>query len=156
MQSLFYPVNHGSGGRFEKAEQNIAGIGGQIGFEKSGAHQLHPAVASSLIDRKGHVTHTQAGMAARIDVSLWTAKPINEKAAQTFFSAGKIAAAIHRAKYVVARDLLVECRDEPFESFRANGGVDFVFFHRLIVPEVAPGARHRASDRGPGQSTWAR
>jgi hypothetical protein len=53
-------------------------------------------------------------------------------------------------------NLLVERRDEPLESFVADCGVDFMFFHRFIVPEVWTEARRRASDRDRVRSTQAR
>ncbi len=95
-------------------------------------------------------------MAALFYVRLRTAKTVDEKATETFFGAGEIAAAVHRAENIVLGDLLVECRDEPLESFVADCGIDFVFFHRFIVPEVSAEARRRASDRGRGRLTQAR
>lgn len=111
MQSLFYPVNHCRGSRLEEAKQNVGGFRRQICFEQCGTHQLHPAVASGLIDHKGRVAHTEAGMAAVFDVSLRTAKTVNEKTPEALFGTGKIAPAIHRAEDLVAGDLLIECRD---------------------------------------------
>ena len=95
-------------------------------------------------------------MAAVFDISLRTAKTVNEKTPEALFGTGKIAPAIHRAEDLVVGDLLVECGDQPVESFIADGGVDFVFFHRFIVLQVSPEARRHAWDRGPGQSTSAR
>ena len=91
-------------------------------------------------------------MAAVFNVRLRTAKAVNEKAAKAFFGAGEIAAAVHGAENIVLGNLLVERRDELLESFVADCGIDFVFFHRLIVPEVWAEARRRASGQGRGPS----
>jgi len=128
-------------------EQDARGIRGQIDFEKRRTHQLHPAITSGLIDHKGRVAHAQARMAARFDVSLRTAEAIDEKAAEALFSGGEIAATIHRTEDVVIRDLLIEGGDEPLESFVADGGVDFVFFHGLFVLRTeAEADQHRCAD----------
>jgi len=95
-------------------------------------------------------------MAALFYVRLRATKTVDEKATETFFGAGQIAAAVHRAENVVLWNLLVECRDEPLESFIADCGVDFVFFHSFIVPKVWTEARRRALDRGRGRSASAR
>ena len=87
-------------------------------------------------------------MTAFFDISLRASETINKEAAEPFFGASQIAAAVHRAENIVLGNLLVERRDEPLESFVADGGINFVFFHRLIVPEVWTEARRRASDRG--------
>ena len=89
-------------------------------------------------------------MAALFYVRLRAAKAINEKATETFFGAGQIAAAVHRAENIVLWNLLVECRDEPLESLVADCRVDFVFFHSFIVPEVWTEAWRRALGRGQG------
>lgn len=141
MQSLFYLestlinprlVNHGRGGGFEESEQDAGGIGREIRFEKSGAHQLHPAIAGGSIDCERSVAHAQTGMATSFDVGLRTAKTVDEKAAQTLFGGGEIAAAVHGTENAIVGDLLIKCGDQPRKSFVADGGVYFVFFHDLL------------------------
>jgi len=86
-------------------------------------------------------------MAARFDVSLRTAETIDEKAAEALLGGGEIAPTIHRAEDIVVRDLLIESGDEPLESFVADGGVDFVFFHGLFVFWTeAEADQHRCAD----------
>src|SRR2546430_6721035 len=72
-------------------------------------------------------------MAARFDVGLRPTETIDEKAAETLLGGGEIAATIHRPEDVVVRNLFVERGDEPRESFVADSGVHFVFFHGLFV-----------------------
>ena len=72
-------------------------------------------------------------MPARLDVARRTAETAYQKIAQPLFGAYKILCRIHRTEDVVGGNLPVECRDEAFEAFFADRGVDLMFFQEPII-----------------------
>ena len=108
----------------EESTQEIFGLFRQLRFIERLVHQLHPSIARALIELERHVPHAQARMAALLDVALRSAKAADQKIFQPLLGAMQILFRVHRAKNVVARNLLVERRDQPLEAFLADLPVD--------------------------------
>ena len=104
-------------------------VGRQSGFPQCVVHQLHPAVAGSLMDRERQMPRAQAGMASLFDIAFRAAKPVNQKIAQPLFGAGQIVGRVHRAEHIVAGDLPVESGNETREALLANLRKNLVLFH---------------------------
>ena len=106
------------------------GFGREGGFSESSVHELHPAVASGLIDTEGKVAGAKAGMAAFGDVMLRAAKTIDQETTKPFFGSFAFMRGIHRAKNVVAADLSIEGSHEAGETVFADDGVEIFFVHK--------------------------
>jgi hypothetical protein len=61
----------------EKYTRMLFSLDRQSDLKECIAHQLHPAVAGSLVDLEWQMSRSQAGMPALFDISLRTTEPIN-------------------------------------------------------------------------------
>src|SRR5438132_13942525 len=76
------PVNQERCGRFKESSENLLRLAGGYGFLEGPAHQLKPAVARGLVDRKGSVAHAQTRMAAVFHVPGRSAEPEDQEIPQ--------------------------------------------------------------------------
>jgi hypothetical protein len=101
----------------------------KLDFVQSGAHQLDPSIASSLVYGKRRMPHAKPRMSALLNVSCRAAKAVNEKAAEALFSAGEIPSPIDWPENVVGRDAPVKGGNETVEAVLADRGIYFVLLH---------------------------
>src|SRR5581483_8120327 len=73
--------------------------------------------------------HAKARMAALFDVGFRAAETVNEKAAETLFSAREIPPSIHRSENIVGRDAPIKGSHQAVETVGADGRIDFVLLH---------------------------
>lgn len=86
-------------------------------------------VPGVTVDREGRMPHTQARVAPSFDVAGWAAEAENEEITQPLFRSGQIVFRIEPAQNVVTRNLPVERRYKPFESFFTDRIEYFLIVH---------------------------
>lgn len=138
---LVFSIDHERRHRPEEVLQELLHFVRKRRLVKSSIHQLNPAVAGCLINRKRSVAHSEPRMAALLDIGWRSPKSINQKIAKPLFRAFKVLRRIHRAQNVVGGDLPVERRHQPLKSVTADNRINFVLFHSFIVPGQSLGFR---------------
>ena len=138
---LVCSIEHERCHRREEVLQELLHFVRKCRLIKSSIHQLNPAVARGLIDRKRRVTHSQPGMAALLDIGWRSPESINQKIAKPLFRAFKVVRRIHRAQHVVGRHLPVKRRHQPLKSVTADNRINFALVHSFIVPGQSLGFR---------------
>ena len=128
------PIHQKCRGGFKERSQKVLGFRRRKSFLQCRAHQLEPPVARGLVDREGSVAHPQLGMAALLDVAGRSSEPEDEEVAEPLFGSGQVAALVHRAEKIVARDLAVEGGHQTEKALFADGGENFGFLHLGLPP----------------------
>ena len=111
----------------EKLREHRGHVRRQRRLHERAIHQLHPAIARGLSDRKWHVTHAQSRMSALFDVAHRPAEATDHKIAQALFGASEVLGGIHRAEDVVVRYLRIERANQTSEAFFTNPIENLVF-----------------------------
>ena len=101
-------------------------------------HQLHPAVARGLSDRKRRMAHPQPGVTALFNIGGRSAEPINQEVRETLFGSLQILFRIHGTQDVVSGHLAIECGYQPAQPIFAHDGIDFVLFHSYARASKRP------------------
>ncbi len=125
-------INHEGGHLLEKGAQQSFGLGREGRFDESFVHELHPAVASGLIDVKGKMPGAQTGMTALFDVALGASKAIDQEVAKPLFCALAVVLGIHAPEDVVLRDLAIKCGHESRKTFLSNARIDVLVIHGQV------------------------
>src|SRR5579863_3825228 len=114
------PIDHEVGHSGEECPKDLLGLDGQRGFRQSVAHQLHPAVASDLIDRKRKMPRAEPWMASLFDVALRPSEPVDQEIPEALLGTFEIPRRVHASQELVLRDLAIEGGHQARETFRAN------------------------------------
>src|SRR5271163_3757485 len=128
-----WPIDHEGRRLIEEFPKDFFGSAWQRSFPQRIVHEPHPAVAHSLIDGKGRMPRTEAGMASLFNVSLGSPQPADEEIPEALLGTGEILRRVHGGQEVVLRDLPIEGCDQARETFRANHGINFEFLHLLVL-----------------------
>ena len=113
-------IDHEGGHLLEERPKVLFDLGRQSGLGKRFVHQLHPAVAGSLIDPEWKVSRPQARMSSLFDVSLRTSEPVDQEVAKALFGAFPILLRIHPSQNVVLRHPAIKGGHEARETFLSN------------------------------------
>jgi hypothetical protein len=122
-------IDHEGGHLIEKGAEKLMGFGREGGLSEGVVHELHPAIASGLIDMEGKMAGAKAGMAAFGDVSLRAAKAVDQEIAKALFGSFAFVRGIHGTKDVVVADLAIESGNEAGKTVFADNGIDIFFVH---------------------------
>jgi hypothetical protein len=104
----------------EERPKELFDLDWQSGLSKRFVHQLHPAVAGSLIDTEWKMSRPQAGMSSLRNVSLRASEPIDQEVAKTLFGALTIFLRVQESQNVVLRDLAIKGSHEAYETLLSN------------------------------------
>lgn len=129
---------------------NCDGFCRPVRFRESRIHQLHPAIASLLIDDERHVPHSQTRMSALVNIGFGSSKSIDQKIGQSFLGMSQSVRWIHRSQQVIAGNATIELRDQSAQSCFADEVVNrfwFGFAHRLFSHRFGRVRFHRRGDR---------
>jgi len=107
----------------EEGTEEFMGFGWKSRLGEGIVHELHPAIASGLIDTEGKVASAETGMATLGNVILGTTKAIDQEIAKALFSSGAFVCGIHGTENVVIADLSIESGNEASETIFADDGV---------------------------------
>src|SRR5579863_5650426 len=113
-------IDHEGGHSVEECTQGLLGLGWQSGFHQRVAHQVHPSVASGLIDMKRRMPRAEAGMASLFDISLRPSEAVDQEIPEALLGTFEIPCWVHWSQEVILRDLAIEGSHQARETFRAN------------------------------------
>lgn len=111
----------------EECSEDCGNVYAELALGDRVVHQLHPAVASVLINGEGSVAQAEFGMAALLQIVLRSAETKDQEQSQPFFCTSQIARRIHRAQNIVIGHLPVERSHDSGDPVRTNDAVNTVF-----------------------------
>src|SRR5215470_10290748 len=114
----------------EKHPHGVFDLGRERRFGNRRAHQLHPAIASTLIDAERRMPGAQPRMPSLLEIPNRSPKSIDQEVSKARLGARQILGRIHRPEHIVLRDPSVERRDHSRDALFSDSREDVGFLHQ--------------------------